>query len=52
MPSYKKCDLLMEIYSATPKTDRLYWVMTELFVLLHEGDVCTEILRNIERQKP
>ena len=40
MSACKKCDLLMELYEQTPKTPRDYWVMTELFVMLHGGDVC------------
>lgn len=36
-----KCDLLMELFKRTPLTNRDYWVMTELFVLLHDGkDYC------------
>jgi hypothetical protein len=38
----EKCAMLLELYEATPKTPRLYWVMTELFVLLHGSDVCRE----------
>ena len=34
------CELLLELYERTPKTPRDYWVMTELFVLLHGSDVC------------
>jgi len=37
-----KCERLMELYERTPKTPRDYWVMTELFVMLHGGDVCKE----------
>lgn len=41
----RKCELLSELFQATEKDgekhDRLYWVMTELFVMLHDGkDVC------------
>lgn len=37
----EKCELLMELFERTPKTNRDYWVMTELFVLLHNGkDYC------------
>lgn len=35
-----KCEILMELYQRTPKADRDYWLMTELFVMLHGGDVC------------
>ena len=35
-----KCKLLLELYEGTPKSPRQYWVMTELFVLLHGSDVC------------
>lgn len=37
----EKCILLSQIYCRTPETDRDYWLMTELFVMLHDGsDVC------------
>ena len=40
--SCEKCGLLMELFEGTPKMNRDYWVMTELFVLLHDGkDHCT-----------
>lgn len=53
-----KCDLLLELYEATPKQSRHYWVMTELFVKLHGSDVCPNsectldkfILRRTKRQ--
>jgi len=33
----------MELYERTPQTNRDYYVMTELFVLLHDGkDYCKE----------
>jgi len=36
-----RCDLLDELFKRTPLTNRDYWVMTELFVFLHEGkDYC------------
>ena len=35
-----KCERLMELYERTPKDPRDYWLMTELFVMLHGGDVC------------
>lgn len=42
--SCRKCDLLMELFERTPLTNRDYWVMTELFVLLHDGnDYCNRI---------
>lgn len=37
-----KCKLLSELYEETPKSNRDYWVMTELFVLLHGSDECRE----------
>ncbi len=40
--SCEKCDLLFELYDRTPKSNRDYWVMTELFVMLHGGDVCSK----------
>ena len=36
----KKCKYLMELFQRTPMTYRDYWLMTELFVWLHGGDVC------------
>ena len=43
--SCKKCKLLMELFENLVKTGRStnrdYWIMTELFVILHEGkDYC------------
>ena len=35
-----KCAYLMELYERTPKSNRDYWLMTELFVMLHDSDVC------------
>ena len=38
----KKCELLKELYDGTSKTDRQYFVMTELFVMLHHwSDSCS-----------
>jgi hypothetical protein len=36
----QKCDYLMELYNQVKHSPRNYWLMTELFVLLHGGDVC------------
>ncbi len=36
----EKCKQLKELYDSTPKSNRDYWLMTEIFVLLHNGDVC------------
>ena len=36
----EKCKLLSELYEGTPKSNRDYWIMTELFVLLHGSDEC------------
>ena len=35
-----KCSILLELYQNTNKTYRDYWLMTEIFVLLHGSDVC------------
>ena len=43
-----KCEMLMELYQQTEKTPRNYWVMTELFVMLHDGDVCESVRGQIE----
>lgn len=32
------CKFLLETF--TGNTDREYWLMTEVFVYLHDGDVC------------
>ena len=37
-------DKLMELYERTPKAPRDYWLMTEIFVMLHGGDVCSEAI--------
>ncbi len=37
-----KCKHLSELYEKSPKSNRDYWVMTELFVLLHGSDECKE----------
>jgi len=34
------CDQLLELYRRTPQTPRDYWLMTEIFVAIHGGDVC------------
>lgn len=36
----KKCNLLTELYESTEKTNRDYWLMTELFIELHGKDYC------------
>jgi len=38
----EKCHYLMELYKRTPETNRDYWLMTEIFVFLHGGDICKE----------
>lgn len=38
----EKCEKLAELYERTPKSPRDYWLMTELFVMLHGSDVCKE----------
>lgn len=48
-PTCKKCTALNELFEATEKSDRLYWVMTELFVMLHGSDVCSTAGKGIER---
>jgi len=37
-----KCNLLEELFSRTSKSERDYYIMTELFVLLHGTDICDE----------
>ena len=36
----QKCVYLFELFENTQKTNRDYWLITELFVILHGGDVC------------
>jgi len=44
MSDCKKCSLLAELYDQVEPTPRNYWIMTELFVWLHNGkDYCTEV---------
>ena len=38
----KKCEQPKELYDRTPKSNRDYWLMTEIFVSLHDGDICNE----------
>ena len=38
----EKCDALYELYHRTPQTIRDYYVMTNLFMMLHKDiDVCS-----------
>ena len=47
--SCDKCDKLMELFKSAEQTNRNYWLMTELFVMLHNGkDVCS----GIDREEP
>lgn len=36
----EKCELLIDLYKSTEQTPRDYWLMTELFVMLHGSDIC------------
>lgn len=36
----QKCKMLMELYESSEKSNRDYWIMTELFVMLHGSDEC------------
>lgn len=38
--SCRKCEILMDLYESTGMTPRDYWLMTELFVMLHGSDEC------------
>lgn len=39
----EKCEILFELYDQVEKTNRNYWLMTELFVMIHDGkDECGE----------
>ena len=35
-----KCSLLVELLESAEKTDRNYWIATEIFCWLHNGDIC------------
>jgi len=35
-----KCKLLMELFEQAPQNNRNYWIMTELFMILHGSDEC------------
>jgi len=38
-----KCEYLSELFKEVPQTNRNYWLMTELFVMLHDGtDHCEQ----------
>jgi len=39
-----KCKKLYDLYVRTPRTDQDYWLMTELFAMLHNGDYCQKKL--------
>lgn len=45
-----KCKYLEELFERTLKSDRDYWLMTELFVLLHESDFCEIAIKGIENK--
>ncbi len=40
MARCRGCAELNELYQRTPKSDRDYWLWTEVFVGIHDGDVC------------
>lgn len=58
-PKCYACELLSELYNQTKKTSRDYYIMTELFVLLHDGkDYCSggkqpesELGKEIDRRR-
>ena len=39
-----RCNYLSELYEQVEKTSRNYYVMTELFVLLHGKDYCAPLM--------
>jgi hypothetical protein len=45
-----KCDLLLELYKSAKKTKRNYWVMTELFMYLHNNHDYCKPLEKIEKE--
>ena len=41
--SCEKCEYLMELFENTSKSNRDYWLATELFIMLHDGfTFCSE----------
>ena len=42
MSDCRKCEQLFELYEQTPKTNRDYWLMTNLFVMIHGSDICND----------
>lgn len=44
-----QCQLLLELWQSAEQTDRNYWIMTELFVMLHHSDVCNGELSKINK---
>ncbi len=48
----QKCELLEELYNQAPNSARNYWLMSELFTLLHKGrDQCkkAKLLRSFDK---
>jgi len=52
MASCEKCETLFELYERTPKAPRDYWLMTEIFVMLHGGDVCPSAFEEPDAPTP
>jgi len=48
--SCQKCNILMRLYERTPKTNMDYWLMTELFVMLHGSDECRINKQKVKRK--
>lgn len=44
-----KCELLSELFERTPKCPRDYWMMTELFTMLHDGKDYCDIIGSHDR---
>lgn len=45
-----KCEYLGELFEQASKTNRNYWLMTELFVMLHDGkDYCEEAKKTTDK---
>lgn len=41
-----KCKLLNELFKSAKQTGRNYWIMTEIFVFLHNGKDYCEMKKN------
>jgi len=45
----KFCELLEELFDYTSQSNRAFYIMTEIFILYHSGDICNKHKNNIIR---